>query len=212
VCNQAIYTVAITLLMKEKFPDASKPELCSKICETVEKSRRRILGILILMKSVNHLHQFINESIWDADLPFQRISLKEFTTRAGQHSTKNTTLFQDWERNKIDLFYCYQKMFIVPFFNIKPDILCSYNLGGDIRLPWKEYQAKSKGGWGLVFQLQIPPSHHNFIGNQVGLGFKFLRFPEVSLTSNSQSRNLYILLSKKSTRWIEKLTKQNSVP
>ncbi|TGJ87809.1 hypothetical protein E0Z10_g980 [Xylaria hypoxylon] len=126
-------------------------------------SRRRILGILLYMKRLDYLENFVSEKITDDDLPLRPVgSSYEPGTRTRTSPKENTTLFKDWDDNDVVLFYSHQSLFFVPFFDIQDDKLCSYNLDQHIRLPWRKYELKSSGGNGMVHQVEIHPSHHNY--------------------------------------------------
>jgi hypothetical protein len=146
---------SIILLLEERFPDASDRDLLQKfqdIINTPEKTRTRILGILVAMEGLRHLEEFIQGDIWDSDLPF----------RESREYTQKSSLLKRWSRNERLVFYENQKAFFVPFFDIKENRLCSYELDRETRLPWISVESKSSGGTGLVHQLEIHPSHHNF--------------------------------------------------
>jgi len=147
---------SIIWLLAEKYPQAVDEELWSRFTDifdpSLQKSRRRILGILVFMKSLTLIEGFIRENIWDGDLPFKYPNSHSGTTQ----------LMKDWDRNDIDLFYMYQEMFFVPYFNIQDQKLLSYDLDRDIRLPFQKFERKTSGGTGIVHQVEIHPSHHSF--------------------------------------------------
>jgi hypothetical protein len=147
---------SMILLLAERYPHATDEDLWSKFTSifdpSTQKSRRRILGILVFMKGFVLIEDFIRENIWDDNLPF----------KYPQSHSETLPLMKDWDRNDIDLFYSYQKMFFVPFFDIQDQRLLSYDLDRDIRLPWQKFEYKTSGGTGVVHQVEIHPSHHSF--------------------------------------------------
>ncbi|EMD95321.1 hypothetical protein COCC4DRAFT_205849 [Bipolaris maydis ATCC 48331] len=149
---------SIMLLLDERFPSPSKHELMKRfqniISQDAKKTRTRILGVLVAMEGLDHLEEFVTEDIWDKDLPFKQ----------SRESTPNSksSILDGWNRNDRVLFYEYQRVFFVPFFDIHEKGLCSYELDRETRLPWVSIEPKSTGGTGLVYQVEIHPSHHNF--------------------------------------------------
>ncbi|KAI1326504.1 kinase-like domain-containing protein [Xylariaceae sp. FL0255] len=127
--------------------------------------RRRILGILIYMKSLDLFEQFVSKNIRDDQLPFKQSTewSKLNGPQTGGRLLSEEDLFRhwNWDDNEIVLFRSYQSMFFVPFLNMN-DNLYSYVLHRGIRLPWKKCEAKSNGGNGIVHKLEIHPAHHNF--------------------------------------------------
>jgi hypothetical protein len=156
---------AIKSLIKETYPEKASSKWSEIVAHIVGSetipSYRRILGTLVLMKRVDYISAFINKDIGDPELPFKRShnGIRNIITRS---RGINQTLFADWDRNDIELFYVYQKILFIPYFDIREGKLSSYVLDFDIRLPWRSYQTKTRGGNGLVHQIQIHPSHHNF--------------------------------------------------
>jgi hypothetical protein len=105
----------------------------------------------------------------------------------------NVTLLEGWSHNDLVLFYHYQSMFFVPFFDIREDRLRSYILDHRIRLPWLRHEHIISGGNGMVHQIEIHPSHHNFRSVKVGKSFA-LNSPITMLMIFSHLTNLCILL------------------
>lgn len=163
---------SIAALLDEAYHLPTDRELQNKLASIVDRksgrSRRRILGVLIFMSGVAHIDSFIREGIWDDQLPLERLPRRN-TSCVRTRNSENCNLMKDWSRPDVDLFYLYQKMFFVPFFDIKENRLCSYELHSDIRLPWEVYEHKTSGGFGVVHKVEIHPSHHNFVRSNVGL-------------------------------------------
>lgn len=156
---------AIALLLDETYDFAMDEELEDKFATIMDRksgrSRRRTLGVLVLMSKVAHIEHFIREDIWDDDLPLERLAENSKGCVVTRKS-ENDKLMNTWSRAEIELFCSYQKMFFVPFFNMSVDRLCSYELQSNIRLPWKVFEHKTNGGFGVVHKVEIHPSHHNF--------------------------------------------------
>jgi hypothetical protein len=168
---------SISSLMKERFPDAAHHELCCKVAEITGggegsprgRCRRRILAILLYSNLLDRLEAFVRDNIWDEDLPLRRCSQNgtdciTWTNRGGGTPTSNnTTLFRGWGKNDLTLFYSYQPLFQVPFFNLQDDRACWYELPVEARLPWASLEPSRTGGSGAaVYRIQIHPSHHNY--------------------------------------------------
>ena len=149
---------SIMLLLEERFPSALESELLDKFQDIISpnpmKTRTRILGVLVAMERLCHLEEFIERDIWDSDLPFKE---------SGASTPKSkSSIIDGWNRNDRVLFIENQKVFFVPFFDFQENRLCSYELDRATRLPWVSLEPKSRGGTGLVHQLEIHHSHHNF--------------------------------------------------
>lgn len=163
---------SIRSLLQEECQEEHPEEYCySKDIDSkldIYLSRRRILGILLYMYPTNlRLFQyFVNEGITDEDLPLTSIGTDDvsFQTRL---ESENKTMFQEWDDNDITLFYCYQPIFIAPFFDIQEKRLCNYVLDEAIRLPWLSKELKTRGGNRGVYRVEMHPSHHNFKSCQV---------------------------------------------
>lgn len=171
-------------LIKANFPEAGPKFQVDKINDVIgvesKEPRRRLYGILVAMGRTSHMQMFVQERLCDDDLPLRQSTsdTRHFTTQSQRDTaeppqtnsvkaTENTTLFREWERNDIYLFYTYQQMFFVPFFQFRHINLCYYPLDHNVTLPWQEYEHKTNGGEGIVHKVQIHPSHHNYEGSLV---------------------------------------------
>jgi hypothetical protein len=167
-------TRSIALLLQEACHLETDEELRDKFAKIVDfetgRSRRRILGVLVFMSRVNYIDNFIQEDIWDIHLPLER-SASILNKRVRTRNSERALLLENWSRDEIELFFIYQKMFFVPFFDIKEHRLCSYDLGSDIRLPWKSFEHKTSGGFGAIHKVEIHSCHHNFARSNVSPSF-----------------------------------------
>lgn len=148
----------IKSLVKESEPEMTQEDLGNKIKQVYQvdntgkaTSHRRILGILTMIPALQYLDQFIEQGVSDGDLP---INIHD-------------PFFNDWDITEKTSFGTYQHWFFVPFFNFQADVLSSYSFAQDITLPWVQYERKSAGNFGMVYQVQIHPDHHNFTGHAV---------------------------------------------
>ncbi|KAK1584940.1 kinase domain-containing protein [Colletotrichum navitas] len=166
---EEIFTITtVKYLIRAIYPNATDEKINQIIGDT-DKSRRMIIATLVFMKQTSHIDDFVREGIFDHHMPLRhtRESMREFQTRAGTDEAEeiNTTLFQKWERVHIDLFYIYQKMIVVPIFDMDDGKIRFHVLDQDVRLPWEEFKYKASGAHGIVHQLQIHPSHYKFGSN-----------------------------------------------
>ncbi|KAH6890670.1 hypothetical protein B0T10DRAFT_596840 [Thelonectria olida] len=189
----------ITSLLHEKSSNsrdnASIPCLEDIFGKDEKGGRRRILAILVCMKQFNFIHEFIKAGIYDHDFPLTQTERKAFKTHTKPESI-NKTLLASWSRNDIMLLYQFQKQIFVPFFNIKEGTICSYFLTHNTVLPWRARQYKTSGGNAMVHQVQIHPSHHNFLQSQTSNKMPFFALKEIE----SGGREVY----RKELRALEK--------
>lgn len=157
---------SIRSLIQEEYCHSHHSQVTRKDIDSkldIYLSRRRILGILLYMhpEDLRLFHCFVNENITDEDLPLTSMGTDDVSFRT-RRERENTTMFKEWDYNDITLFYCYQPIFIAPFFDIQEKRLCNYVLDEAIQLPWLNYELKTRGGNGMVHRVEIHPSHHNF--------------------------------------------------
>lgn len=165
---------SIAMLLEEAYHLGTDEELRNKFAKIVDsetgRSRRRILAVLVFMSRVNYIDNFIQEDIWDVHLPLER-SASILKKRVRTRNSERGFRLSNWSRDEIELFFIYQKMFFVPFFDIKEHRLCSYDLGSNIRLPWKSFEHKTSGGFGAIHKVEIHSCHHNFARSNVSPSF-----------------------------------------
>ncbi|KAI0539655.1 hypothetical protein GGR58DRAFT_463672 [Xylaria digitata] len=167
-------------------------------------SRRRILAILVYMKKLDYFENFVSERITDNDLPLRPARSRHEPSTITRTSLKeNTTLFEDWEDNDVVLFYNHQSLFFVPFFDVQDNRLCSYTLDQQTRLPWRRHELKSSGGNGVVHQVEIHPSHHNFKSAQSSNEPLYFALKEID-THNEDTYHQELLALEKTCAQIQK--------
>ncbi|KAI8632602.1 kinase-like domain-containing protein [Xylariaceae sp. FL1651] len=178
--EKILSVTTIEALVKDRFT-----HLGTDISQAIR--RRRILGILLYMRQLDYFESFIEEGILDNHLPLVPVdSESEPRVRTSLSDEVNTTLLRNWDDNDLVLFYAFQPMFFVPFFDIQEDRLCSYTLDRRIRLPWLSCELKTRGGNGVVHQVVIHPSHHNFKSTKMPGKSLHFALKEVS-TPNKES-------------------------
>ncbi|KAK1992797.1 kinase-like protein [Colletotrichum falcatum] len=192
-----IFTVAtVKSLTRAIYPYAEDEELSQKIVDILgdtETSRRMIIATLVMMKQTGYIEDFIQEGIFDHDMPLrhERKSMRAFRTRPGpadRDGDVNTTLFRKWERVHVDLFYIYQKMIVVPIFEMDDGPIRSHILHRDVRLPWTRFQHKTSGGHGVIHQLHIHKSHCRYQGSDARSERRCFAVKEIHANSRESYR------------------------
>ncbi|KAK4443845.1 hypothetical protein QBC34DRAFT_198771 [Podospora aff. communis PSN243] len=181
-------TTSVASLMRELSPDATSQQLQLKVDEITGghdeynsggRCRRRILGILLFSKRLDGLNAFIEDDIWDEDLPILRQGDSTDCRTRSNPERINKTLFRNWELNDMLLFDAYQYMFHVPFFDLRDDGLCSYELSPKIRLPWNSLQKVYTEGGCTLYRVEIHSAHHNYGVRKEPLYFTLKEFGPV---------------------------------
>lgn len=162
-------------LVQEMFPKAKGDELEDKIKQVVgnreNRGRRRILGLLVILKQLDNFDTFVQDGIWDCHLPLRRDFETDthLTNRVASDDGPNvgvaqrtTNLFSAWDGADMRTFYALQPCFFAPYFSIEDDRIHSYFFDKDIVLPFDSLDRVTEGGTALVYKLQIRESHHNF--------------------------------------------------
>jgi hypothetical protein len=151
-------------------------------------TRRKLFAILCLLEKAEAIEAFINEGIFDSDLPF------DFEhPRAYRRSSLPIRLFEDWKSYERDAFENYQGRFLAPYFKLSNDTITKirdYDLHRCIVLPFIEYEIKGSpyhqlitGGFSVVRRVIIHSAHHDHFHPSVSrLHIRRLNF---SLTSSA---------------------------
>ncbi|KNG48790.1 serine threonine protein kinase [Stemphylium lycopersici] len=104
-------------------------------------TRRKIFVILCLMERPIDIQGFIEEGIFDADLPFE-FEQHEGICRSG----RRIKLFADWKFHSIDNFKSYQGQVLAPYFKLSNDAdprFLEYKLHNCVQLPFVDHEFKS---------------------------------------------------------------------
>jgi hypothetical protein len=159
--------------------DEQRERLCNYVCGSLKGGRtlrtaRKILAVLILIERPRDILNFMEENVFDDELPLVRHDQKgaQFSLR-GANGFWLTTKFGDWKVNDIRQFDEFQWSMMSPFFTQsergKPLI---YHLHERVILPWINWQeASDQGGFSVVHHVQIHPAHHNFTHTRVSLPY-----------------------------------------
>ncbi|KAK7920092.1 kinase-like domain-containing protein [Apiospora marii] len=159
----------IEKVLAETFTGEDNDDRLRQICGGKHAlSRRMILAILIMIRKVESIKDFIKAGIYDSHLPLDRGQLKgnpfPKTEGNGHSKTAARNHFAEWEPKEIDDFYNTQYYVLTPFFHISNEEVHFYKMGSSkIRLPFAEWDEKGEGGHGKVYQVKIHSSHHNFV-------------------------------------------------
>ncbi|CAH0033254.1 unnamed protein product [Clonostachys rhizophaga] len=162
---EAIFTPdIINSLLKEVFHEKTSEERARYLNDIVsidtQKSRRRIAALLTFTNHFDRILQFVDEKIVDQHFPLTR--RRHHKTVRLNNGVENMTLFKNWDTEEIDLLLLYQDKFFVPFFDLRPGSICSYDLGKSTRLPWLTCKMKKSTNNSRVYKVEIHPGHHNF--------------------------------------------------
>jgi hypothetical protein len=147
-----------------------------------ETTRRRIFAILGLMEKIEEIMGFIDEGLYDSDLPFilsegSRPGLLQLR-RKGKHG-RPIQLFDKWKPHELESFNNYQWQLTAPYFRLSTDTdrkVQHYNLEeSSTILPFIEDDevrrgtGRAEGGFGDVWRVKIHPAHHNCCEDSVYL-------------------------------------------
>jgi hypothetical protein len=142
-------------------------------------TRRKILAILALIKKVEKIVDFIQENLYDSDLPFAlsngtRPGLRQLDRRGKDGKLEAIKLFDTWEVHELELFEYNQWHLLAPYFHLStrddPKVR-HYILDKRIILPFTEdNEVKHEGGgYSDVWKVVIHPAHHNYCNDSVSL-------------------------------------------
>ncbi|KAF1850801.1 kinase-like protein, partial [Cucurbitaria berberidis CBS 394.84] len=134
-------------------------------------SRRRIFAILCLLQKAPKIQAFIEEAIFDCDLPF------DFGTRGRSDSSEGFNpppkLFKSWKPKNVDGFDQYQGQLLAPYFKLSNNNSFSFSeqkLHHSVVLPFVEYEVKDRilgktiqGGFSEVRIVKIHRAHHDYL-------------------------------------------------
>ncbi|KAH4034910.1 hypothetical protein HBI56_030280 [Parastagonospora nodorum] len=146
-----------------------KPQTDTDITTT----RRKIFAILCLMDRSKDIRAFIEEEIFDADLPFEFKSGRRVlrSLKKGQPGVaiRLFTHSNIWDYPSLDLFEDYQKRFMAPYFKLKTRKLRPYILHRCVILPFLGIEAKNGAYsveietlYSVVSRVEIHPAHHDY--------------------------------------------------
>jgi hypothetical protein len=143
----------------------------------IKTTRRKILAILALIKKVAKIVDFIEEDLYDSDLPFTLSNGKIPGSRQLDRKRKNgkleaIQLFNIWEVHELESFEHNQWHLLAPYFHLsakKDPKVWHYNLDNRIILPFTEDNEvrHEGGGFGDVWKVTMHPAHHNYCHDSV---------------------------------------------
>lgn len=158
-------------------------DLANKVCQKSDRdnsttTRTKIFGTLLLITRLDALEMFIEEDLWDKDLPFFMGDLEGYldseTSQMFRKDRKPIRLFSTWDYFQSEGFAKNQWKFLAPFFKLplnddtRP---LRYHLQKDHILPFIENLEHEEsdnesgnvisGGTSEVFRVKIHPAHYN---------------------------------------------------
>jgi hypothetical protein len=125
-------------------------------------TRRRIFAILILLKEVERIRDFIKTEIDDASLPFglQHTDDSEPDTWLLTNEEPPRP-FLRWPAKIAYDFSLYQQIIHVPFLKFPDEVIYFYSLHHEAILPFSSYKLHDIGGYSNVHQAIIHHAHHD---------------------------------------------------
>ncbi|OTA57630.1 hypothetical protein K449DRAFT_131949 [Hypoxylon sp. EC38] len=106
-------------------------------------TRRKIFAISVLVKVPEKIQSFINEELWDKDLPFILNFERKWECYLHGHQNEARIVeclnnLNDWSTFEADSFYNYQWFMLSPIFNMADENVIFYSLHGRIILPFEK--------------------------------------------------------------------------
>ncbi|KAH4943254.1 hypothetical protein HBI24_120690 [Parastagonospora nodorum] len=139
----------------------------------ITTTRRKIFAILCLMNRAKDIRAFIEEEVFDADLPFEFESKQPVlrSLKQGKPGVPITlfTLSNGWDDGSLDQFEDYQKRFMAPYFRLMTRKLRPYILHHCTVLPFLQIEAKNETYndevetlHSIVSRVEIHSAHHDY--------------------------------------------------
>ncbi|KAI1400293.1 hypothetical protein F4819DRAFT_378459 [Hypoxylon fuscum] len=133
-------------------------------------SRRKIFAVLVLLNVPAKIKSFIEEGLWDKDLPFVLNSEHklECQSNGGQKEARIVQCLNDpheWNGRDVDMFNMYQWYMLAPIFKMIDGTVNFYNLHERVPLPFVDENDHGEGdslagGYGDVWRVSIHPAHY----------------------------------------------------
>ncbi|CAG8978538.1 hypothetical protein HYALB_00012269 [Hymenoscyphus albidus] len=162
-----------------------------------ETTRKKIFAILGLMDKFEAILDFINEELFDTDLPFtltvgalpgtRRLTRKQHNQKQSSGEVKLIPIpfFENWKTHELESFDRYQWCLTAPYFHTaqnptKIHCITVWNMDEEV----SGRPERNQGGFSDVWRVKIHPAHHNLCHDAVGHYLLFM------FSSNDQSSNL----------------------
>lgn len=124
--------------------------------------RRRIFAILILLKEVERIRDFVNTNIDDTFLPFAIHHTDDDEPDTWLLTNEeNPKRFLRWPAKIAYDFSHYQQIIHVPFLKFPDETIYFYSLHHEAILPFSSYKLHDSGGYSNVHQATIHQAHHD---------------------------------------------------
>ncbi|KAH8652263.1 kinase-like domain-containing protein [Xylariales sp. PMI_506] len=135
-------------------------------------SRRRIFAILVLFSKTERIFSFIEDGLWDKDLPFVFNKAKsQYEYRPNNNNNKTqwqpVQCLNQWDEDHEKESFCtYQWWMLSPFFDMKNGKISSHSaFFSQIALPFINDDDHRRdcqhGGFGEISRVRIHQAHHN---------------------------------------------------
>ncbi|KAL8375740.1 hypothetical protein RB595_007046 [Gaeumannomyces hyphopodioides] len=132
----------------------------------------KIFAVLLLMGKAQFLAKFLQEQIFNDDLPLQRSSrdsaefrlVRKHVVENGHSGTSDAAvkLFDGWKSAEIRQFDDYQWFMLAPFFDVRDNgKTFFYAFHERTILPFTHYESSHReGGFSSIYKARIHPAHH----------------------------------------------------
>ncbi|KAI3336957.1 kinase-like domain-containing protein [Xylariaceae sp. AK1471] len=166
--------------LESSFPGASTyvlQQTAGSICNAKGHSSRRIFAVLLLVERTDKIIDFVNEGVYDSDLPLllRRTEIKPFRLSIFTlaNSTKPLNCLKGCSPFILESFERYQWYLLAPFFSggrNSDEKVLFYSLQDKTILPFVDDGTSSSydGGYSQVSRVKIHPAHHDFAEPQTG--------------------------------------------
>lgn len=134
---------------------------------------RKIFTILGLLEKVPDIIYFVEEGLYDSDLPFESSgnSHPQLRGKGKDGNSNHITLFDKWKVHEVEYFRNNQWLLMAPYFHFATEtnrIAPHYKLQNGIILHFVEDLGQESragdhtaGGYADVWRIKIHPAHHN---------------------------------------------------
>jgi hypothetical protein len=158
--------------------DQELTTITETLCQRRGKSRQRIFAILCMLELPRQIVKFVDEAIFDVDLPFHFEENKMYRNSARKSNDLEVpiALFNspDWKPMHLDSFYLYQGQLSAPIFKFNwtmGERVYHYSLRDQLVLPFMSLELTSgnnelasalqHGGTSTVRKVKIHSAHYN---------------------------------------------------
>jgi hypothetical protein len=149
-------------------------------------ARRILLAILILCGCPEQIFNFIDENLYDKDLPFDCDQAQASGSSQGPDGVfkplRKVKAISKLPKHYRRTFHQYQWYFMAPYFKMEDGKVRFYKLMDMVPLPFLDTHVKNEittAGFSQVHKVQIHPAHHNYQWLDIAVSK-----PELALTTS----------------------------